>query len=320
MKKFLILVSLSLCLLTPFTIIAKENRNHLRILELLPDLLCPLAVDPGIPEDFIAMSPNGTIDLYDWVYWGPKDVLKAYFEDPNSLKTPVLRVQLSSNVVQTSRNSFSGMESLAILKENDKSFAEYKTQWGNYPVFSLRTKMANQTTFVAWVGLNDPGAGWTLMFNLVYPKLADHPNDRDLKLWQNLLSNTTELQDGDFFRVYGQDLQEGYTIVNISGATLKMVAEKRQSDGALQVIVIPENADIKYHYADMIEGLMGARWKYREPIVKVYGEIEVDNKDFAAVINHAATIFPKNVSEFSVKKEEAKDLLIFEKSSPCLER
>lgn len=35
-----------------------EAKNNLRILDLLPNLLCPLAVDPGIPADFIALSPN----------------------------------------------------------------------------------------------------------------------------------------------------------------------------------------------------------------------------------------------------------------------
>lgn len=302
--------------MNPLIAIAEEQvaRNDLRILELLPNLLFPLAVEPGIPEDFIAMSPTGTLDLYDWVYWGPKDVLKAYFENQDSLKTPILRVQLSSNVTQTGPNSFSGMESLSILKKNDKKFADYKTQWGNYPVFSLRTKIADYRTFIAWVGLNDPEAGWTLMFNLVYPRQAGHPNEDDRKLWENLLIQTKQLQDRDFFRVYGQDLQEGYTLVDTGGAKLKMVAEKRQSDGAIQVIIMPNSSDTEFHYDKMIEGYMGAKWKYGEPIVKVYGEIEVNNKDFSAVINHVTTIFPKNVQEFSVKKEEATNLLIFQNS------
>jgi hypothetical protein len=33
-----------------------DVKSDLRILELLPNLLCPLAVDPGIPADFVALS------------------------------------------------------------------------------------------------------------------------------------------------------------------------------------------------------------------------------------------------------------------------
>jgi hypothetical protein len=210
----------------------KQNaKNNLRILELLPNLLCPFAVDPGIPADFVALSPRGTLDPYDWTYWGPKDVLKAYFENPASLKTPVLRVKLSANVAQTGPNSFNNegsMESLKMLQKEDlKGFASIKTRWGDYPILAIRTKMEGQLIFMAWVGLNDPEAGWTLMFNLVYPDKKGHPNKKDRQLWESLLTKTTQLKDGDYFKACGQDLQEGYTLVNVGGAKLKMLAEKR---------------------------------------------------------------------------------------------
>jgi len=43
----------------------QEDKNDLRILELLPNLLCPLAVEPGIPTDFVALSPRGPPHPYD---------------------------------------------------------------------------------------------------------------------------------------------------------------------------------------------------------------------------------------------------------------
>ena len=46
----------------------QEAKNDLRILELLPNLLSPLAVDPGIPADFVALSPNGILDPHDFIY------------------------------------------------------------------------------------------------------------------------------------------------------------------------------------------------------------------------------------------------------------
>lgn len=292
----------------------QDAKNDLRILELLPNLLCPLAVDPGIPEDFIALSPSGTLDLYDWVYWGPKNVLQAYFENPASLKVPILRVKLSANVAQTGPNSFNNEESLKMLqKEDPKGFDSIESQWGDYPIFAIRTLREDQLIFMAWVGLNDPEAGWTLMFNLVYPDKKGHPNKKDRQLWESLIIKTTQLKDGDYFKACGQDLQEGYTLVNVGGAKLQMLAEKRQSDGALQVVVIPESSDVEFHYLDMMECLMGAKWKYGEHMVKVYGEFITNSKNVKCITNSTTSIFLKTVPEFSFKKEDEKKLLIFQK-------
>ena len=132
------LSSLFACIfiINPLIAIAPQDKqdvkNDLRILELLPNLLCPLAVEPGIPADFVALSPEGILDPHDLIYWGPKDVLKAYFNDPSSLKVPLLRVKLSANVAQTGPNSFHKifMEYLKKLKQEDpKGFRNRLYQW-----------------------------------------------------------------------------------------------------------------------------------------------------------------------------------------------
>lgn len=322
---FISLYALYICIFTIHPLTATEIKdmqqvkNDLRIFELLPNLLCPLAVDPCIPIDFIAGSPNGKLDPYDWIYWGPKEVMKAYFENPDSLDVPLLRVKLSANVAQTGPKSFNGESSSEFLnqmkKTNPKGFAAIETKWGDYPVLSVRNQIEKQLILMAWVGLNVPEGGWTLMFNLVYPNKNGHPNIEDRQLWENLITKTTQLSDRDFFKACGQDLQDGYTLVNVGGAKLKMVAEKRQSDGALQVVVIPESSDVEFHYVDMTEGLMGAKWKYGEPIVKVYGEIVYNNGDVEAITDHVTSIFLKTVTEFSFKKEDGNNLLIFQKPS-----
>ncbi|MBS0622016.1 MAG: hypothetical protein JSR80_03545 [Verrucomicrobia bacterium] len=172
----------------------QDTKNDLRILELLPNLLCPLAVNPGIPADFIALSPQGTLDAYDWIYWGPKDVLKAYFNNPTSLQEPVLRVKLSANVAQIGPNSFSNKEFHEMLKREDpEGFAAIETQWGEYPVLAIRDQREGRLMFIAWVGLNDPEAGWTLIFNLVYPDKKGHPNKEDRQLWESLIMKTTPI-------------------------------------------------------------------------------------------------------------------------------
>lgn len=124
---------------------------------------------------------------------------------------------------------------------------------------------------------------------------------------------TTQLKDRDYFKAGGQDLQEGYTLVNVGGAKLKMLAEKRQSDGILQVVVIPESSDVEFHYFDMVECLMGATWKYGEPMVKVYGTIALNNENFKSITYYVTSIFFKTVQEFLFKKDDEKKLLIFQK-------
>jgi hypothetical protein len=93
-----------------------------------------------------------------------------------------------------------------------------------------------------------------------------------------------------------------------------MVAEKRQSDGKIQVVVIPESSDVEFHYVDMTECMMGAKWKFGEPMVKVYGEIVINDVNFKSIIDYTTSIFFKTVSEFSFKKEDGKKLLIFQKT------
>lgn len=294
---------------------SQSAESDLRILSLLPSLSSPLAVEPGIPDDFIALSPQGTLHPYEWIYWGPRNVLKAYFENPASLKVPILRVKLSANTAQIGPHAFSDAKSLELLQKKDPyGFASIETQWGDYPILAIRTLVENRLIFLAWVGLNDPQAGWTLMFNLVYPDEDGHPNKEDRQLWERLIMSTTQLQDANYFKACGQDLQEGCTHVNAGGAKLKMLAEKRLSDGQIQVVVIPENPKVTFHYIDMTECLMGAKWRYGEPMVKVNGEVRFKEEHFESTTNCITSIFFKTVPEFSLKSEDEKNLLIYQKA------
>jgi hypothetical protein len=293
--------------------IQHDGTNDLRILDLLPNLSTPLAVDPGVPDDFVARSLQGPLDPYNWIYWGPKDVLKAYFENPASLAEPVLRVKLSANLAQTGPDTFSEDLPEALKQWKSDELVCTAMRWGDYPVFAARMKLEGRLVLMAWVGLNDRGAGWTLMFNLVYPDKAGHPDNEDLALWTGFLEKTKQLSDGEYFKARGLDMQEGYTLVTAGHAKLKMIAEKRKRDGELQVVVIPESSDVEFHYSNMDECFMGAKWKYGEPIVKVYGTIVFKRDNFKSINEYVTTIFFKEVSEFSFEEEEGK-MLIFKKS------
>lgn len=280
------------CLMLTFCSLYGEPR----IVEMLPNLMAPLAVDPGVPDDFVALSPHGKLNPYDWIYWGPKEVLEAYFKDPSSLSEPVLRVKLSSNVAQTGTDSFT----------SDKDQSQLPTErlrWGEYPLRASKVTMMGTTAFIAWVGLNDPEAGWTLMFNLVYPDNKGHPDAKDIALWETFLKTTKVLKDADYFIALGQDLQEGYTLVNAAGAKMKVTAERRQSDGMVEVVVTPESPDVSFRYEDMEITRMGAQWKFFQPMVKVYGEITYKEGNIHNIMNYVTSVFFKEVSEFTPKAE-----------------
>jgi hypothetical protein len=63
----------------------------------------------------------------------------------------------------------------------------------------------------------------------------------------------------------------------------------------------------------MDEGFMGDKWKYGEPIVKIYGTIVFKRENFKSITEYVTTIFFKEVPEFSFEGEEGK-MLIFKKS------
>ncbi len=279
-------------------------------MDLMPASIQPLKIDPAIPEDFVASSPSGELNLNDWVYWGPKDALDQYFKNPESLNRSFLRFKLSSNVAQIGPEKFSDEESLKTMEaQNPKAFSSILTKWGEYPVRAVKTEIQGQPVTIAWVGLNDYGSGWTLMFNLVYPYKSGRPNKEDLRLWDDFISKTKGLKDEEILKAQGQDLQEGFTQIDTSGLRLKMIAEKRKRDGMLQIVVEPENPNFQIKLIAMEEEpvVQGSK-----PLVKVLSIF--DNKELSAEssVMQMTSIQYKLVDEFSEKKEKDTDL-IFQK-------
>src|SRR5690348_2530805 len=96
----------ALLLLSP-GLFAENYGENARIFSLLPTMNTPLAVEPHVPKDFVAMSKEGPLDLKNWVYWGPKEALERYFKDSTTLDQPFLRVRMSETVKQTTATNFS---------------------------------------------------------------------------------------------------------------------------------------------------------------------------------------------------------------------
>lgn len=250
-------------------------KRDYRILKLLPGLVKPLAIDPAVPDDFVVRAPKGKASLFQGVYWGRKEVLEEYFKDPESLKEPILRVKLSQHTLDHTN-----------------------VKWGNHPVHEVKTIWEGKEIDVALVALNGD-EGWTLMFSPVYPEGEGRPNEADMAFWNDFIANTRPLNEKEALRLRGQDLHEGYTLVDSAGAKMKVIAEKREDDGVIQVGVIPKNSKVDFKYLGMSDGIKGGT-----PFVKVHGQILQKKKNFKYAADFTTSVFVKSVKEFSFKKDE----------------
>ncbi|NGX62196.1 MAG: hypothetical protein K940chlam9_01690 [Chlamydiae bacterium] len=205
MKKPLTILIVMIALSFPPLFATSQNRQDLRCLQLLPELVTPLAVEFALPENFISISPNGKSDPCSWTFWGPRDTLEKFLEDPQSIDHPIIGVQITSNVTQ----SFLDKQDLSL-------FSSHKTlNWGDYPVFTAVGEMFGVSAHIAWVGLNCPSDA-VLFFNFIYP--GDKPTEKELALWNNFLEKTKQLPEQKFYLAMGQDLQPGYTIATCNAA------------------------------------------------------------------------------------------------------
>jgi len=271
----------------------------LRIQELMPrdNLFCSLAVEPALPKDFVALAENGEISYSSGVYWGPEKTLKAYFKDPKSLDTPILKVAISSILFQDCPEFFNEKS----IREDVKSNPEFKDisvsfgNWGIYRYFRASGKLQNTEVNIAHVGLNDP-SGAVLTIDLVIPNTKNGKSDA-LKLWNDFFKNTTMLPEPLFYKAQGQELHIGRTIVDIVGRKIKVIAEKRKSDKKMRFTIVPPDENIEFKFENAKEVKMEGNWNFGKPLLKVKGQYIID-KGWVQY-NMVTSIFIKDVDEFS---------------------
>ncbi|CDZ79623.1 hypothetical protein BN1013_00118 [Candidatus Rubidus massiliensis] len=298
---------------------AIETNDYPRITSLLPCGYYCLPIEPAIPNNFIAMSETGKLNLQDWIYWGPQEVIEDFFKsDKKQLKSPIIRIKLSGNVFQTGPESFGPAKDLAIVEQMKKNPEQYnliQKKIGDYPVIAFTNKIGNHAVTTGWIGLNDP-EGLVLLCNLVCPSLDKEPSKEDLKLWNAFLNESTPLVDSEKFKAIGQNLKPGYTLLNLEGSRAKMTAEKRKSDGKIQVVLIPISKDINFQLNEIQECLLGSNWNFMAPLCKVYGKFtKTESAKCKVIIPYVTSILLDEVEDFSISKEEAslrKDLFVFQ--------
>lgn len=269
----------------------------LRIGQLMPRerLFSILAVEPAIPNDFIALTEEGEIVYSDWVYWGPKEVLNAYFKDPSSLLEPILRVKFTTDIKQRKRGSFdekSLRDQISPLLE--KASLEFG-RWGTYPYCRMSGWVDDKEAHFAYVGLNDDN-GVVLLFQLLVPQKPD-TNASALELWKKFFQETKQLPDPLFFKAHGQELHIGCTIIDIVGHKIKVIAERRKSDQKLQFVVVPQDQAVEFQFKRAFATFMEVDWHHNEPLLKIEGTYIVDK----GWVQYSMTtsVLIKEVDEFS---------------------
>ncbi len=247
----------------------KELFEKPRICSLLPDLLSPLAVEPAIPKEFVAMSPEGPPSISKPLFWGKPSVLEEFFKNPQSLKEEIINIQVSQNIHQKGAILEGDKELIKEMK--DKGFQilnSKRLMFGPYPAWMVRLKgPKKEDVSIAWVGLN-ASEGAVLMFSPVIPQ-----GQKEDGLFEKFLTKTKALDQEAFFRSHGLCLKEGETLVQEGGAQFRMIVEKRNSDHKLLIVVEPLNKQTEFNIAEVRIEKMGGSWNKNHLVAEVEGEI-----------------------------------------------
>ncbi len=283
----------------------KPSSRPVRIKSLWPEFMAAkMAIEPAIPDNFVLFNSTTGNSSWDFI-WGPKELDTECFQNPSSIKVPLLKFWLSNEVHQTGPQTFSISATIEseLKKIGFKNISIKRSMWGIYPVQSLKAKKDGQFTYMAWIGMNDGSAG-VLCARLVFPRSDYIALKGSMQLWDTFINNTKELSHPEFFIAMGQDLQPGYTIVDVVGGTVTFVAEKRIRDNEIQLVFIPNGQDIKFSFESMDEVLMGSEWNYKAPLLKAYGSLSqtIENAQYNWLCT-VTSILLKPVEEFSITKK-----------------
>lgn len=297
---------------------AEDKWSTLRINSLLPHLDSPLAVEPAVPADFVAKSPKGTLDVHEWIYWGPKDVLEAYFQNPASLSRAIIRVKLSESIKQIGPGKFNEendelVQSFAAL--NLKRMYDIKRSWGRYPLYILSAQFPEKWIHAAWVGLDD-GAGSVLMFELIYPK--DGATQEDYNLWNDLFANTKVLPEPFYSHGYQLQHEVGATHLELYGAKVKVVGQARNSDNMIQIIVDPTGSGMQFQLGKVSYEIMAPNHALGGPAARVRGVFTRNDGASTMQSKQEIVVLIKPVDAFSIEQDtaKAKGYIVYEEKLP----
>lgn len=303
MKNLYFILKLALFLITlgsiP-TIQADETAlPPLRIQELLPDRtwMIPLAIDPAIPEDFIAVRGHqGASHKY---IWATPEVAKSTLKEEKATG-PLFLVWLSMGVVfdpktQTFTGDIGTIDSYKNMGFTDVVFKDFR--WGSHFVRTCTGKKGDTDIRLAWIAQATNTN--VLVVQALYPTEKPEASLEAGKMWEHFLNETKELKGADFYRAFGQEMHEGYTNVTCGSITVKARAEFNSKTDQILWIVEPSSPHITFKVDHTQYGLLGGEWKTGYPLLKIYGRAIHRTKETYDVADIVISVMIKEVENFS---------------------
>lgn len=269
--------------------------KELRIHQLMPrdHFVTTLPIDPALPKNFIVAGFDGRIDLYEGVFWGPEKVVKEFCKYPYFPSEPIIYISIARGTVQTEYGHLNDKEIKKDLALMAKEIRFGK--WGDIPYCIIHANQNGEKIHMAYIGTNDE-VGSVLLLSLKWP-FARGGEEKGLELWNRFFEETRALEGPLAIKAQGQELHEGYTIVDVAKRKIKVIAEKRKRDGEIFLACIPVDQDVKFQFQGAKEALMGMAWHYREDVMKISGLFEVGSGWVNSV--ETTTVLLREVDEFT---------------------
>ncbi len=286
--------------------------QKLRIEELMPrkDQVTFIAIDPFIPNNYVALGRNKDSDYFDYgMFWGPEEVLKAYFMNADSLSVPILLVGFADTISQPKEGVLDMSYIKTSLEKEAKNLSFDFGKWGEYPYCKVSGKLKGQDFNMAYIGLNE-SSGAVLLINLVSPNTSNGKIAGE-KFWNDFFEHTKQLPELLTIRVKaGLELHPDYTMVDVAGRKAKVTAEKRKSDRKIQFVILPEDETLTFRFKNAWETPMGISWHFFEPVLKIEGAFVLDKGwiDYSMF----TTVLIKEVAEFTPLDNKNKNIFVKE--------
>jgi len=277
--------------------------EDLRIQRLMPGYMAFPAIEPFLPDNFIAL-PHPDRRRWGGLFWGTKETLEEFFQsgDDCRVTSPMLYVEISSGVGQKQDGSFTCEDTAYddFIAGGCLDVKIDKLKWGEHPILSASCTHDGVKMHIAWVGLNYEGHVLLMRFFDEFNQKT--PSKDESQVWTDFLTKSRPLGEHDFYKSHGQDLREGFTLVNVYGSVLKVSAEKRIKDRKIQISIQPADHTISCKCLGVDQMAMPAQWHFSEPIVKIQAEVQVSST--ANILSRQTiTVLLKEVMEFSHREK-----------------
>lgn len=270
-----------------------------RLQELIPDHWVETpGLNFALPGDY-KLYKDGMLAR---TYWCKEEDVETIERSSPNLKNDLIEIDIGQ-LKQTGPDTLMYEDKILddFIQADIKWAKLNKYKWGTYPVFEIYGEAYNGAPVrMGWVGLNSPH-GTTMLMILRSPK---NRLKNEAPLWDNLIKDTTQLSEPEFFKAKGYDMQDGFTIFSNVTAKVKATVERRVSDGLMAIKLEPLTPNTSFEYSEVFEGLMGNEWKKNAPIVKIAGKLNEVNSKFGDITTSVViTVLIKDVQDFRIDVE-----------------